>query len=197
MFVKSGGSKVELCRGNAGIKTDKLESLRIAVAKDSPMWETLDICIKVVDKNSLDILVPRLAQMVRSAVGLNTRVGVASFITLLVQKVMIDIKPFTALLLKLLYSAVLEERSSAVKRAFASSCATVLKYASPSQAQKLIEDTTSLHFGGKNDQLSGAILIKAYLSNAADIIFKSCFLCSLFMFYLLSNVSDASLIYFS
>ncbi|CAL4904358.1 unnamed protein product [Urochloa decumbens] len=161
---------VEMHAGNAGIKTDKLESLRIAVAKDSPMWETLDICIKVVDKNSLDILVPRLAQMVRSAVGLNTRVGVASFITLLVQKVMIDIKPFTSLLLKLLYSAVLEERSSAAKRAFASSCATVLKYASPSQAQKPIEDTTSLHSGGKNDQLSGAILIKAYLSNAADIL---------------------------
>ncbi|CAL4995694.1 unnamed protein product [Urochloa decumbens] len=161
---------IKMHAGNAGIKTDKLESLRIAVAKDSPMWETLDICIKVVDKNSLDILVPRLAQMVRSAVGLNTRVGVASFITLLVQKVMIDIKPFTSLLLKLLYSAVLEERSSAAKRAFASSCATVLKYASPSQAQKLIEDTTSLHSGGKNDQLSGAILIKAYLSNAADIL---------------------------
>lgn len=61
--------------GNVGIKTDKLESLRIAVAKDSPMWETLDICIKVVDKNSLDLLVPRLAQMIRSAVGLNTRLG--------------------------------------------------------------------------------------------------------------------------
>ncbi|RLN29530.1 hypothetical protein C2845_PM05G06240 [Panicum miliaceum] len=161
---------IKMHAGNAGIKTDKLESLRIAVAKDSPMWETLDLCIKVVDKNSLDILVPRLAQMVRSAVGLNTRVGVASFITLLVQKVMIDIKPFSTLLLKLLYSAVLEERSSGAKRAFASSCATVLKYASPSQAQKVIEDTTSLHSGGKNDQLSGAILIKAYLSNAADIL---------------------------
>ncbi|CAN6344332.1 unnamed protein product [Urochloa humidicola] len=161
---------VEMHAGNAGIKTDKLESLRIAVAKDSPMWETLDICIKIVDKNSLDILVPRLAQMVRSAVGLNTRVGVASFITLLVQKVMAEIKPFTTLLLKLLYSAVLEERSLAAKRAFASSCATVLKYASPSQAQKLIEDTTSLHSGGKNDQLSSAILIKAFLSNAADIL---------------------------
>ncbi|KAL6641935.1 hypothetical protein ACP70R_020116 [Stipagrostis hirtigluma subsp. patula] len=161
---------VEMHAGNVGIKTEKLESLRIAVAKDSPMWETLDICIKVVDKNSLDLLVPRLAQMVRSAVGLNTRVGVASFVTLLVQKVMLDIKPFTSMLLKLLYSAVLDERSSAAKRAFASSCATVLKYASPSQAQKLIEDTTSLHLGGKNDQLSGAILIKAYLSNAADVL---------------------------
>ncbi|KAL6906048.1 hypothetical protein ACP4OV_003649 [Aristida adscensionis] len=162
------GSKMHA--GNVGIKTEKLESLRIAVAKDSPMWETLDICIKVVDKNSLDLLVPRLAQMVRSAVGLNTRVGVASFVTLLVQKVMIDIKPFTAMLLKLLYSAVLDERSPAAKRAFASSCATVLKYASPSQAQKLIEETTCLHLGGKNEQLSGAILIKAYLSNAADVL---------------------------
>ncbi|TVU50759.1 hypothetical protein EJB05_02148, partial [Eragrostis curvula] len=161
---------VEMHAGNVGIKTEKLENLRIAVAKDSPMWETLDICIKVVDKNSLDLLVPRLAQMIRSAVGLNTRVGVASFVTLLVQKVMIDIKPFTTMLLKLLFSAVLEERSSAAKRAFASSCATVLKYASTSQAQKLIEDTTSLHLGGKNDQLSGAILIKAYLSNAGDIL---------------------------
>ncbi|CAD6258403.1 unnamed protein product [Miscanthus lutarioriparius] len=161
---------VEMHAGNVGIKTDKLESLRIAVAKDSPMWETLDICIKIVDKNSLDLLVPRLAQMVRSAVGLNTRVGVASFITLLVQRVMVDIKPFTTILLKLLYTAVLEERSSAAKKAFASSCATVLKYASLPQAQKLIEDTTSLHSGGKNDQLSGAILIKAYLSNAADIL---------------------------
>uniref|UniRef100_A0A0E0F2B9 EF-hand domain-containing protein n=1 Tax=Oryza meridionalis TaxID=40149 RepID=A0A0E0F2B9_9ORYZ len=161
---------VEMHAGNAGIQTEKLESLRIAVAKDSPMWETLDICLKVVDKESLELLVPRLAQMVKSAVGLNTRVGVASFITLLVQKVMVEIKPYAAALLRLLYSAVLEEKSSAAKRAFASSCAAVLKYASPSQAQKLTEDTTSLHLGEKNAQLSAAILIKSYLSNAADIL---------------------------
>uniref|UniRef100_A0A0E0MJD0 Uncharacterized protein n=1 Tax=Oryza punctata TaxID=4537 RepID=A0A0E0MJD0_ORYPU len=113
---------------------------------------------------------PRLSQMIKSAVGLNTRVGVASFITLLVQKVMVEIRPYAATLLRLLYSAVLEEKSSAAKRAFASSCASVLKYASPSQAQKLIEDTTSLHLGEKNAQLSAAILIKSYLSNAADIL---------------------------
>ncbi|CAM0950342.1 unnamed protein product [Alopecurus aequalis] len=156
---------VEMHAGSAGIQTEKLDSLRVAVAKDSPMWETLDICIKVVDTNSLELLIPRLAQMVRSAVGLNT-----SFITLLVQKVMINIKPYTAMLLKLLYTAVLEERSSAAKRAFASSCAAVVKYASQSQAQKLIEDTASLHLGEKNSQLSGAVLIKSYLSNAADVI---------------------------
>ena len=37
------------------------------------MWETLDLCLKVVDKESLELLVPRLTQLVRSGVGLNTR----------------------------------------------------------------------------------------------------------------------------
>ncbi|KAF7097590.1 hypothetical protein CFC21_099390 [Triticum aestivum] len=60
---------------------------------------------------------------------------------------MINIKPYMVMLLKLLYTPVLEERSSAANRAFVSSCAAVLKYASQSQAQKLIKDTASLHLG--------------------------------------------------
>ncbi|KAJ3684358.1 hypothetical protein LUZ61_013522 [Rhynchospora tenuis] len=161
---------VELHAANVGIQAEKLEGLRIAVAKDSPMWETLDICLKVVDTESLTLLVPRLTQMIRSGVGLNTRVGVASFITMLVQKVTADIKPFTNTLLKTLFHAVLDEKSNSVKRAFASSCAVILKYASQAQAQKLIEDTTALHLGEKNAQISGAVLLRAYFNNAADVL---------------------------
>ncbi|KAF3327246.1 proteasome-associated protein ECM29 isoform X1 [Carex littledalei] len=161
---------VELHAANVGIQAEKLEGLRIAVAKDSPMWETLDVCLKVVDTESLTLLVPRLAQMVKSGVGLNTRFGVASFITMLAQKVNADIKPFTNTLLKTLFHAVLDEKSSSVKRAFASSCAVILKYASQAQAQKLIEDTTALHLGEKNAQVSGAVLLRAYYNNAAEVL---------------------------
>ncbi|KAG1338330.1 hypothetical protein COCNU_04G006360 [Cocos nucifera] len=161
---------VELHAANVGIQTEKLENLRIAVAKDSPMWETLDLCLKEVDAQSLDLLVPRLGQLVRSGVGLNTRVGVASFITLLVQKVAADIKPFTSMLLKLVYHAVIEEKRSAAKRAFAAACAVILKHASPSQAQKLIEETAALNLGERNAQISCAILLKNYLNLAADVL---------------------------
>nr|XP_010922049.1 proteasome adapter and scaffold protein ECM29 isoform X3 [Elaeis guineensis] len=161
---------VELHAANVGIQTEKLENLRIAVAKDSPMWETLDLCLKVVDPQSLDLLVPRLGQLVRSGVGLNTRVGVASFITLLVQKVAADIKPFTSMLLKVVYHAVIEEKSGAAKRAFAAACAVILKHASPSQAQKLIEETAALNLGERNAQISCAILVKNYLNLAADVL---------------------------
>lgn len=37
------------------------------------MWETLDRCVDVIDSQSLELLVPRVAQLVRVGVGLNTR----------------------------------------------------------------------------------------------------------------------------
>lgn len=64
---------LQLHAANVGIQTEKLENLRISIAKGSPMWETLDLSLNVVDTKSLDQLVPRLAQLVRSGVGLNTR----------------------------------------------------------------------------------------------------------------------------
>ncbi|WCJ20554.1 Proteasome adapter and scaffold protein ECM29 [Euphorbia peplus] len=165
-----GLNYVELHAANVGIKTEKLENLRISIAKGSPMWETLDLCINVVNNESLDALVPRLASLVRSGVGLNTRVGVASFISLLVQKVGAEIKPFASTLLRLLFPAVKEEKSAVAKRAFASACAIVLKYAGSAQAQKLIDDTTALHTGEGNAQISCAILLKSYSSMASDVI---------------------------
>ncbi|GAB4835308.1 hypothetical protein Ancab_000217 [Ancistrocladus abbreviatus] len=161
---------VELHAQNVGIQTEKLDNMRISIAKGSPMWETLERCIEVVDKQSLDLLVPRLTQLVISGVGLNTRVGVATFITLLVQRVNLEIKPFTSTLLRVLFPAVMEEKSGSAKRSFASACAMVLKYSSTSQAQKLIEDTAALHAGDRNAQVSCAVLLKSYASLAADIV---------------------------
>ncbi|PRQ32931.1 putative proteasome component Ecm29 [Rosa chinensis] len=165
-----GLNYVELHAANAGIQTEKLESLRISISKGSPMWETLDLCIKVVDAGSLDQLVPRLGQLVRSGVGLNTRVGVASFITLLVQEVGVEIKPYTSKLLRLLFPVVENEKSAASKRAFADACAVLLKHTVASQAEKLIDDTAALHIRDRNAQVACAVLLKSYSSKASDIL---------------------------
>ena len=98
------------------------------------------------------------------------RVGVASFITLLVQNVGADIRPHTSMLLRLLFPVVTEEKSVAAKRAFANACAIVLKHATPLQAQKLIEETAALHTGDRNAQISCAILLKSYSSMASDVV---------------------------
>ncbi|CAI8586672.1 unnamed protein product [Vicia faba] len=142
-----GLNYVELHAATVGIKSEKLESFRISIAKGSPMWETLDSCIKVVDAESLDTLIPRLAHLVRSGVGLNTRVGVANFITLLLESVGVDIKPYANMLVRLLFSVVKEEKSTAAKRAFA-----------------------ALSAGDKSSQIACAFLLKSYSSRATDVI---------------------------
>ncbi|KAI4308224.1 hypothetical protein L6164_031321 [Bauhinia variegata] len=161
---------VEFHAANVGIQTEKLESLRISIAKSSPMWETLDSCIQVVDTESLDRLIPRLAHLVRSGVGLNTRVGVANFIVLLLERVGVDIKPYANMLVRLLFPVVKEEKSATAKRAFASACAKVLNYAATSQAEKLIEETAALHSGDKSSQIACALLLKSYSSTASDVV---------------------------
>lgn len=98
------------------------------------------------------------------------RVGVASFISLLIQRVGADIKPFISLLVRVLFAAVKEEKSASSKRAFANACGSVLKHATSSQAEKLIEETAALHTGDKNAQLSCAVLIKSFASVAPDVI---------------------------
>lgn len=162
----------ELHAESVGIQKEKFENLRIAVAKDSPMWETLDLCLKHVDPPTLELLVPRLIQLVRSGVGLNTRVGVARFISFLVQNVGSDIKPYINSLVKVLFPAVEREKSSASKKAFAAACGGLLKYAGSAQAQKMIEDSIALYtsVGDKETQVASAILLKTFSQQAADIV---------------------------
>ncbi|PKI57789.1 hypothetical protein CRG98_021856 [Punica granatum] len=128
------------------------------------------VCCMLESLSSLEDQGLNYVEMVRSGVGLNTRVGVANFISLLVQKVGVDIKPFTSMLLRMLFPAVKEERSAATKRAFASACAVVLKHGTTSQAQKLVEDTIALHTGDKNAQTACAILLRSFTSMALDVV---------------------------
>lgn len=160
----------ELHAEKAGISTEKLESLRITIAKDSPMWETLDICLQQVDSQTLQVLVPRLIQLVRSGVGLNTRVGVAKFISLLTQHVGSNITPYAGILLTVLKTAVQNEKSTSSSRAFASTCATVVKHAGHMQVKALFEEAVTLyHSSAAKSQITSALLLKELSHQASEI----------------------------
>ena len=161
----------ELHAERVGISSEKLESVRIAVAKDSPMWDTLDLCLRQVDSPTLEKLVPRLVQLVQSGVGLNTRVGVAKFISMLSQQSGYDLKVHCTVLVKSLFSAVKSERSAATRKAFAVACGSVAKYATDAQVRKLLLDSVAL-YSSENDRdkrMVSALLLKELSRQAADI----------------------------
>jgi hypothetical protein len=59
---------------------DQLEAMRAAASASGPCADVLDLCIKYADEATVKLLAPRLSQLVRTAVGLPSRVGTARFI---------------------------------------------------------------------------------------------------------------------
>ena len=68
--------------------------------------------------------------------GLNTKAGVARFIKTLAARLGPDLKPQVPVLLKSLVSAVTNERSSGVRKAYAAAAATVVLLASEKRRDK-------------------------------------------------------------
>lgn len=83
-----------------GVDAGRLENLRVSAAKGSIMGDTLDVCARQVDAQSLEALVPVLAQLVKRGVGLNTQAGAARFISSLALRMGSGLQPQSAALLK-------------------------------------------------------------------------------------------------
>lgn len=49
----------------AGMDEDRLEDLRVAASKSSPMGDALDLCVRYTDEEALSRLGPKLTQLIR------------------------------------------------------------------------------------------------------------------------------------
>lgn len=56
-----------------------MDSARLSAAKSSPMMETINMCLQYLDVSVLGELVPRLCELIRSGVGLGTKVSKCIF----------------------------------------------------------------------------------------------------------------------
>lgn len=56
-----------------GLDSSKLENLRVSASNSSPMADTLDLCARYTDAATLEATVPKLLQLIKSGLGLNTR----------------------------------------------------------------------------------------------------------------------------
>ncbi|GBG83689.1 hypothetical protein CBR_g37490 [Chara braunii] len=163
---------VEMHAERLNMSTEKLQAARISVAKESPMWETLSYCVRQIDGTLLAELVPKLTQIVRSGVGLNTRAGVAKFISMICDKVAADIRPHSGALLKTLFMAMQKEKSTTVSRAFAAALASVAKHATDARFSKLVEDSIALYTtpGDAESRSVSAGIIRELSRQAADAL---------------------------
>ena len=155
------------------VDTEKLEKARVAASSGGSLHDTLDLCLRQVDDSVMAELVPRLVSIVKSGVGLNTRVGVAKFISQLAMQNLLAIKPYSGTLIKTLLSTAPSDNCNVVRMAYYGAAATVAKFASDARVVNMIENAMEM-YGKDNDYpLCGAILLRERSRNASDALGKN------------------------
>ncbi len=94
---------------------EKLNDLRVSSSKHSPMMETVQHCLLQVGAEELVSLVPRLAEVMKTGVGLATKVSCAQFVVLLVHHSLSELTPFAGKLMTALIGG-LSDRNPTVRR---------------------------------------------------------------------------------
>ena len=117
----------------------KVESIRLQVAKQSPMQETLDVVLKYFGPRQFKDAVPKLAVVLKRGVGLATRVASAAFVQSCMDKLeTADTKPHAQTILKALEGGVRDHQSAAVRKAYARAAASTIRRAKTGTTKKFL-----------------------------------------------------------
>jgi proteasome component ECM29 len=159
------------------VSGEALERARVSASRNSPLAETLDLCVRHMNETAADALMPRLVAVVRQGVGLPTRCGCARFIGQLAVTpgpVGQVVRRHSSKLLKCLGAATASDRSPVVRQAMAGAAARVVAVAKESAVDEYIRDLASTYFNHGPEDVSLRVVVgqacKDMLAMAADAI---------------------------
>ena len=156
-------NKVSVSVDQDQISQEKVESVRLSLSRSSPMMDTIKSCIEYIDADVLEQLMPRLIDLIKSSIALNTKVGCSKLAMYLVAHSKHEMLPFTHKLINA-FIARINDKSLSVKKTYASSISQLAKVAKESTVEKLITKINAFYFSGDTDQELNACLILQALS---------------------------------
>ena len=168
-------SKLSVVMEQDQLTQEKVESLRLDLSRSSPMMDTIKSCIQYVDTEVLDQLVPKLVDMIKSSIALNTKVGCSKVAVFLAVQCKQDLSPYSQRLISAFLSKM-NDKSLSVKKTFASSISQLAKFAKETTFEKMVSRLTKFYFSGDTDQqLNACLILQSLTQQCPDIInnFKS------------------------
>ena len=168
-------SKLSVMMEQDQLTQEKVESLRLDLSRSSPMMDTIKSCIEYVDTGVLDQLVPKLVDMIKSSIALNTKVGCSKVAVFLAVQCKQDLSPYSQKLISA-FLGRMNDKSLSVKKTFASSISQLAKFAKESTFEKMVSRLTKFYFSGDTDQqLNACLILQSLTQQCPDNInnFKS------------------------
>ena len=151
---------------------EALEATRFTAAKMSPMMEGAEHALEHLDLAALQVMTPKIVNIIRKGIGLPTRAGVSRFVTTLCIKKADVLKADSSLadaMIKAI-SGSIQDRSEPVRRSFAVALGYVFKFCSLTSMEKLITHLRNMYCEhDEKEHQSGATFSFAEISkHSAD-----------------------------
>ncbi|XP_047125888.1 proteasome adapter and scaffold protein ECM29 isoform X1 [Hydra vulgaris] len=152
---------------------EKLDIMRLSACKTSPMMEAVNFCSQYVDEVVLIELIPKLCDLLKTGLGLGTKVGCTTLINLLIVQCNVLLSPYAGKLLGSLLNG-LTDYNMALKKAYANSIGHLVQYAKEATMSKLLEKLRKWYFEKEDTSihLSCALALNAMSKYSSDVFYQ-------------------------
>ncbi|KAJ5130149.1 uncharacterized protein N7515_006188 [Penicillium bovifimosum] len=167
---------VHLNADKYGLTGQEIDKMRLSSIRSSPMMEVIErYLIDNLDESNLDELAQRLEDVLRSAVGLPSKVGCSRVLALLSMKTLV-FRPYADRFIQILTKYVVD-RNETVSASYCSSMGYLLRLASDDRVLKTLDFAKNLYLTAEDATprvISGEILYSASkLSNDRFMAFAT------------------------
>jgi proteasome component ECM29 len=142
---------IHLNASKYNLTEQKIDDMRLSSVRSSPIMEAIERCLDLVDDETMKELQPRLANAMKSAVGLPSKVGSSRILVSLSTRRMAVFKPVADDFMKLIEKLVLD-RNETVASSYAASAGYVARHASDKQILKMVAFAKGLYFDSEHDR---------------------------------------------
>ena len=141
---------VHLNADKYGMTEQEIDDLRLNSVKLSPMMETVERCLDLLDETSMKDLATTLTNAIRTVIGLPSKVGVSRVLVTLATRHRFLFQPYADKFLRLLRKQVLD-RNDTISTTAATTCGYLSRIASDEEILKLLEYSKELYFESTDD----------------------------------------------
>ncbi|XP_069674508.1 proteasome adapter and scaffold protein ECM29 isoform X2 [Periplaneta americana] len=132
-----------------------IDAVRASAAKSHYTTETVAKCLQYMDASILNELIPRMLELMRSSVGLGTRVACAHLIVLLTYHLKQELQPYTGKLLASLVNG-LTDRNAAIRKNYAVAIGHLVSTAKESSLERLFTKIKTWYFEKEDESVRSA-----------------------------------------
>ncbi|KAF3799984.1 Proteasome component ECM29 [Colletotrichum gloeosporioides] len=129
---------------------DQLDKLRARWVNQSPISEAIDNCLRQLDAEGMKQLAPKLEEIIKTAIGMPTKIACARLIGDLVMRHAVDFKPVSSKFMQLMEKQALD-RNDEVSKGYARAVGYLMRIVPDASKERLVDKFVELYFGSEDE----------------------------------------------